>query len=89
MELILAILVAGPVGYLTSTRKRGLLTYLAPWAIVFPVQTVVVYSTSDDGSDLLYWFLSALILCVGVGLNRLGSVLGGRRRANRAVAEVG
>jgi hypothetical protein len=54
VELILAILVAGPVGYLTSTRKRGLLTYLALWAIVFPVQTVVVYSTSDDGSDLLW-----------------------------------
>jgi hypothetical protein len=50
VELILAILVAGPVGYLTSTRKRGLLTYLALWAIVFPVQTVVVYSTSDDGA---------------------------------------
>jgi hypothetical protein len=42
-----------------------------------------------DGSDgeILYWIFKALILCVGLGLNRLGSVLGERRRASRAVAE--
>jgi hypothetical protein len=30
MELILAILVAGPVGYFTRSRERGLAIYLAP-----------------------------------------------------------
>jgi hypothetical protein len=68
-------------------RKRGLLVYLALWAIVFPVQTVVVYSMDGSDGEILYWIFNALILCVGLGLNRLGSVLGERRRASRAVAE--
>lgn len=87
MELILAILVAAPAGYFTETRKRGLIIYVALWAIVFPVQTVVVYSESGGGDDALYWVLNALILCLGVGLNRLGSVLGERKRARSALAE--
>ena len=33
----LAILMAGPAGYFRETRKRGLIIYLALWAIVFPV----------------------------------------------------
>lgn len=57
MELILAILVAGPVGYFTETRKRGLAIYLALWAIV--------------------------------GLNRLASMLGPRKRDGTAVTEAG
>jgi hypothetical protein len=84
MELILAILIAGPIGYFTDTRKRGLLVYLALWAIVFPIQTVVVFS--DGGNDALYWVFNALILGLGVGLNRLGSVLGERPGLRRYVA---
>jgi len=84
MELVLAIFVAGPIGYLTETRKRGVVMYLALWAIVFPIQTVVVFSAS--GGDLLYWVFNALILCLGIGLNRVGSVLGERRRARSAFA---
>jgi hypothetical protein len=84
MELILAILIAGPIGYFTDTRKRGLLVYLALWAIVFPIQTAVVFS--DGGNDALYWVFNALILGLGVGLNRLGSVLGERRGLRRYVA---
>lgn len=80
MELITAVLIAGPSGYFTSTRKRGLLVYLALWAVVFPVQTIVVYS--DDSGGVLYGVLNALILCVGIGLNRLGSVVRERRRAS-------
>jgi hypothetical protein len=85
MELILAVLIAGPVGYLTATRRRGLVTYLALWAIVFPIQTVVVYSM-DDGGSVLYWIFNALILGLGIGLNRLGSVLRERRRGSAAEA---
>jgi len=81
MELILAIVIAGPVGYFSGTRRRALITYLVLWAIVFPVQTVVVYSMDDSGS-VLYWVFNALILCVGIALNRLGSVLRERRRAS-------
>ncbi len=79
MKLILAIVVAGPTGYLTETRNRGLVMYLALWTVIFPIQTVVVFSASDG--DVLYWVFNALILCLGIGLNRLGSVLGERKRA--------
>jgi hypothetical protein len=87
MELILMILLAGPAGYFTATRTRGLAIYLALWAIVFPVQTVVVYSTSGHGGDVLYWVFNAAILCAGIGLNRLGSVLGERKRGATAASE--
>jgi hypothetical protein len=70
MELIAAILLAGPLGYFA---RRGLLLYLVVWAVIFPIQTVVVYSDSDpSGNDALYWVFNALILAFGVGLNRLG-----------------
>jgi hypothetical protein len=86
MELILAIVAAGPIGFLTEKRKRGLVVYFGLWAIVFPIQTVVVYSTSGDGSDVLYWVFNALILCLGTGL---GWVLGERKRARSALATGG
>ena len=86
MELILAILVAGPAGYFTETRKRGLVIYLALWAIVFPIQTVIVYAITDDGSDALYWVFNALILSVGVALNLLASRLGKPRRAGAVIS---
>ena len=81
MELILAILGAGPIGYLTKTRKQGLLVYLGLWAIVFPIQTVVVHSENPNDIEVLFFVFNALILCLGIGLNRLGSLLGERRRA--------
>jgi hypothetical protein len=84
MELILAVLGAGPIGYFTKTRRMGLIVYLIAWAIVFPIQTVVVFN-AGDGDDTLYWVFNALILCLGIGLNRLGSVLRERRAAEREV----
>jgi hypothetical protein len=84
MELIAAILFAGPIGYFARTRKQGLLLYLGLWAIVFPIQTVVVFSTSDDGSDVLYWVFNAAFLAMGIGLNTLGARLRLRRSAQVA-----
>ena len=72
MELILAILGAGPIGYLTGTRKQGLL---------------VVFSESGGGDDALYWVFNALIPGLGLGLNRLGSMLRERRRASHTAAK--
>ena len=86
MELILAIAGAGPVGFLTKTRKQGLVAYLALWAIVFPIQTFVVHSENANDISILYVVVNTLILCLGIGLNRLGSVLRERRRAGRAEA---
>jgi hypothetical protein len=81
MELILAVIGAGPIGYFTKARRTGLIVYLVAWAIVFPIQTVVVVN-SGDGNDTLYWVFNALILCLGIGLNHLGARLRERRRGS-------
>jgi peptidoglycan/LPS O-acetylase OafA/YrhL len=86
VELILAIVGAGPIGFFTHTRRRGLAAYLVLWAIVFPIQAAVVFSAGDDNSDPLYWVFNALILCLGIGLGLLGSMLGERRRARAEAA---
>jgi hypothetical protein len=80
MELVLAVLVAGPIGFFVAARRRALLVYLGLWAVVFPVQTIVVFS--EDGSDknTFYFLVNALILCGGIGLNRLGALMAERRR---------
>lgn len=70
MELILAVLVAGPAGFLARTRRRGLAIYSVAWAVVFPVQTIAVYT--DGGGDIFYWVFNAVFLAGGIGLNRLG-----------------
>ena len=88
MELILAVLGAGPIGYFTKTRRTGLVAYLVAWAVVFPIQTIVVFN-EGDGGDTLYFVFNALILCGGIGLNQLGSHLRERRQgAQIASAEV-
>ena len=79
MELIAAIVFAGPLGYLV--RSRPLLAYLAIWAVIFPVQTVVVHSENADDIQPLYFVVNALILAGGIGLNRLGARLRRRRMA--------
>jgi hypothetical protein len=83
MELILAVIGAGPIGFFTHSRRTGLLVYLAAWAVVFPIQTIVVFG--DSGSDVLYFLVNALILCLGIGLNRLGSILRERRATRRGL----
>jgi hypothetical protein len=87
MELILAVLGAGPIGYFTPTRRAGLIVYLIAWAVAFPIQTIVVFN-SGDGNDTLYWVFNAVILCLGIGLNHLGSRLRERRSRNSEPAEV-
>ncbi len=82
MELLAAVLIAGPLGYLTA---RGRLYYLLSWAIVFPVQTVVVFSMDDGGEPYLYFVVNAVILTAGLGLNALGAHVR-RQRATRAIA---
>jgi hypothetical protein len=81
MELIAAVVIAGPLGYFVHRRGHALLAYLALWAVVFPIQTVVVHSENADDISVLYVVLNALILCLGIGLNRLGSMLRARRTA--------
>ena len=76
MELIAAVLLAGPLGYFT---RHGLRNYLIAWAIVFPVQTVVVWSDATEGSAWPYFAVNAAILAFGIGLNRFAHVLRGKR----------
>ncbi len=85
MELIAAVLVAGPLGYFVQPSRRALMAYLVVWAVIFPIQTVVVLSSTEPGSnDYLYWVFNAVILAGGIALNRLGAVIGGRRRRRSA-----
>ena len=77
MELIAAVLLAGPLGYLARSSRSGLILYLIAWAVILPIQTVVV--AGDGNLELLYWVFNALILGLGVGLNRFGR----RRREAR------
>ena len=86
MELIAAVLVAGPLGYFAG--KRALAIYLALWAVIFPIQTIVVMENPDD-FEVLYFVFNTVILAGGIGLNRLGARLRERRAAKRhVVAEV-
>ena len=77
MELIAAVLFAGPLGYFGG--KRGLALYLGLWAIVFPIQTIVVNAENPDDIVVSYFVVNALILALGIGLNRLGARLRTRR----------
>jgi hypothetical protein len=68
---------AGPLGYLVRDRRRSLGLYLAAWAVIFPLQTVVV---RDNGQlEWSYWVVSAAILALGVALNHAGRRLRARR----------
>jgi hypothetical protein len=82
MELIAAILIAGPLGYFvqTRTRGRGIAIYLVVWAVIFPIQTAVVHAENPDDIEPLYFIFNALILAGGIGLNMLGARLRERRR---------
>jgi hypothetical protein len=82
MELINAILLAGPIGYLVRHRRRSVVTYLALWAAVLPIQTI---SISHEGHLVpFYWVVNALILCLGLAANHQGARL--RRARHRRVA---
>ena len=89
MELIAAILLAGPLGYLVRDSRRALIAYLAVWAVIFPVQTsIVLYADNDPDAtfadNLLYWVFNAMILALGIGLNRYAARLAARRRYTRS-----
>lgn len=85
MELIAAILLAGPLGYFGRTRKRGLIVYLLLWLAIIPIQTAVVYSEDSSDFSWAYALVNAAILALGIGLNQLGLLLR-RRRAGAPVA---
>jgi hypothetical protein len=79
MELIAAVLFAGPLGYFVRPPLRGLSVYLVLWAATFPVQTIVVNAENPDDIVPLYFAVNALILAGGIGLNTLGARLRERR----------
>ena len=82
MELIAAILVAGPLGHFFG--RLGLALYLAVWAVIFPIQTIVVHAENPDDIVASYFVVNAAILALGIGLNRLGARLRERRTSARA-----
>ena len=70
---------AGPLGSLGRDRRHALLAYLGLWVVIFPIQTIVVFSESGDDNNVFYWIVNALILTGGIGLNTLGAHLRARR----------
>jgi hypothetical protein len=76
MELIAAVLLAGPLGYLV---RRGLFAYLILWVAIFPVQTIVVHAENADDIVPMYFVVNAVILAGGIGLNTIGARLRERR----------
>jgi hypothetical protein len=50
MELIAALALAGPLGFLARTRRSGLVRYLLVWAVIFPIQTIVVHNETPTTS---------------------------------------
>ncbi len=84
MELINAVLIAGPLGFRIRDRRGSLGLWLGIWAVVFPIQTIVV--SNDSGLDALYWVFNAGILALGIVLNIAGSRLRARRDSRRASA---
>ena len=87
MELIAAVFIAGPLGYFveTRTRLRGIAIYLVVWAVIFPIQTVVVHAENPDDIVPSYFVINALILAAGIGLNTLGARLRQSRRERTVV----
>jgi hypothetical protein len=81
MELMAAILLAGPLGYLTPNRRRGLILYLLVWAVILPIQTVAVHNTDPDDINWQYPVVNAAILTAGIALNWLGAAVRARRRS--------
>ncbi|MDQ3631530.1 MAG: hypothetical protein M3417_09760 [Actinomycetota bacterium] len=86
MELVAAILLAGPLGYFCRTRTKGLGIYLLVAAVIFPIQTISVHADSPDDINAGYFVLNVMFLAVGVGLNVLGARL--RRRRSRGMTSV-
>jgi len=60
MELIAAVLLAGPLGYFCRARRQGLGLYLLAWAIIFPIQTIVVLG-DDPGAPISYFVVNVVI----------------------------
>lgn len=92
MELIAAVIFAGPLGYLVPgrTRAHGLTVYLVLWAVIFPIQMIAVHAENPNDIVPSYFVVNALILVAGIALNSLGARLRERRKqrdddARRAV----
>ncbi len=77
MELIAAVILAAPLGYLV--RRAASPPTSSRWAVIFPIQTIVVHAENPDDIVPLYFVVNAVILAGGIGLNRLGARLRERR----------
>jgi peptidoglycan/LPS O-acetylase OafA/YrhL len=86
VELIAIIVFAGPLGYFCRTRKQGLGLYLIAWAVIFPIQYVVVHHENADDISTSYFIFNALFLMMGIGVNTFTARLRQRRAATLEVA---
>lgn len=79
MELVVAILIAGPLGYFAPTARQGLIRYLVLAAVVFPIQTVAVNASNPEDINAGYFYFNAVIIAGGIALNQAGHRLHRRR----------
>jgi hypothetical protein len=87
MEPGLAILGAGPIGYFTKTRRRGWELSGEPRVPGSGGRWPRPPGTAEGGLAPVFLAFNVPILARGVGLKRLGSSLGERRR-NVALMEL-
>lgn len=92
MALILALLVAFPVGFLVRNRLAAVVIYVAAHSFVFTFQTLQLLrewvrgSTAafpaevNDFDTVPYGIVNLLIFAAGLGLVWLGHRLGSKRR---------
>jgi hypothetical protein len=92
MELIVALLVPLPLGYVVRDRLTAVVVYIAVHGFVFTYQTLELIRAWVGGSDAAfprdpatsawpYALVNAVIFTAGLGLVALGHRLGTRRRA--------
>jgi hypothetical protein len=54
------------------------------WAVVLPIQTIVVHNENPDDINWQYALVNAVILGTGIALNQLAASLRTRQRSPRS-----
>jgi 4-hydroxybenzoate polyprenyltransferase len=72
---------AFPLGWLTGARRRAMLATGLVFAVIFPIQTIVVRNDNPHDFNPAYFVVNTLILTIGMALTIGGSAIASRRKA--------
>lgn len=84
MTLLTAIIGGVVCGYIFGMRRRAGIVWLAVWAVVLPIQTLLLVDPDNRG-DWSYWPVQGAILLVAMVMIWLGA----RARQARLLSRVG